>query len=168
MTHFFCGFCCGYGPSTPLGLIRRLSGSRHAGMFVESASRLQRLDDEHDKNTTAILAVVKRFVPDIGVLRAFQTGNGTEYSNSMLVDFCTGLGTSRVCGTVYAAAEWSRRGHHIASRQGWTRGATRGSAAVSGYQSGRGSGVEPMPHERALGWSLYFGNRSVLAGRQHL
>ena len=40
-------------------------------------------------------SVVKRFVADMGVPHAFRTDNGTEYSNSMLVDFCNGLGIRR-------------------------------------------------------------------------
>ena len=40
-------------------------------------------------------SVVKRFVANMGVPRAFRTDNGTEYSNSMFVDFCNGLGIRR-------------------------------------------------------------------------
>ena len=42
-----------------------------------------------------ILSVVKHFVADMGVPRVFRTDNGTEYSNSMFVDFCNGLGIRR-------------------------------------------------------------------------
>ena len=48
-----------------------------------------------DKSAAAILSVVKRFVADLGVTRAFRTDNGTEYSNSMFVDFCNDLGIRR-------------------------------------------------------------------------
>ena len=65
-----------------------LGGSRYVVMFVDSASRLQRPYGVREKNAAAILSVVKRFVADIGVPRAFRTDNGTEYSNSMFVDFC--------------------------------------------------------------------------------
>ena len=44
-----------------------------------------------EKSAAAILSVVKRFVADMGVPRAFRTDNGTEYSNSMFVDFYNGL-----------------------------------------------------------------------------
>ena len=65
-------------------------------MFVDSASRLQRPYGVREKSAAAILSVVKRFVADMGVLRAFCTDNGTEYSNSMFfVDFCNGLGIRR-------------------------------------------------------------------------
>ena len=79
-------------------------------MLVDSASRLQWLYGPCEKSAAVILAVVKRFVPDMGVSRAFQADKSTEYSNSIFVDFCTttGLGTSRVYGTVYAAEEWPR------------------------------------------------------------
>ena len=60
-------------------------------MFVDSASRLQRPYGAREKSAAAILSVVKRFVADRGVPRVFWTDNGTEYSNSMFVDFCNGL-----------------------------------------------------------------------------
>ena len=64
-------------------------------MFIDSASRLQRAYGVREKNSAAILSAVKRFVADTGVPRAFRTDNGTEYSNSMFVDFCNGLGICR-------------------------------------------------------------------------
>ena len=64
-------------------------------MFVDSASRLQRPYGVREKSAAAILSVVKRFVADMAVPRAFRTDNGTEYSNSMFVDFCHGLGSRR-------------------------------------------------------------------------
>ena len=88
----------------PLGLVHidtagpyptSLRGSRYVVMFVDSASRLQRPYGEREKSAAAILSVVKRFVADMGVPRAFRTDNGTEYSNSMFVDFCNGLGIRR-------------------------------------------------------------------------
>ena len=69
-----------------------LGGSRYVVMFVDSASRLQRPYGVREKSATAILSVVKRFVADIVVPRSFRTDNGTEYSNSMFVDFWNGLG----------------------------------------------------------------------------
>ena len=64
-------------------------------MFVDSASRLQRTHGAREKSAAAILSVVKRFVADLGVPRAFRTDKGTEYPNSMFVDFCNGLGIRR-------------------------------------------------------------------------
>ena len=64
-------------------------------MFVDSASRLQQPYGLREKSAAAILSVVKRFVADMGAPRAFRTGNGTEYSNSMFVDFCNSLGIRR-------------------------------------------------------------------------
>ena len=60
-------------------------------MFVDSASRLQRPYGACEKSAAAIFSVVKRFVANTGVPRAFRTDNGTEYSNSMFVDFYNGL-----------------------------------------------------------------------------
>ena len=70
-----------------------LGGSRYVVMFVDEA--LQRPYGVREKSADAILSVVKRFVADMGVPRAFRTDNGTEYSNSMFVDFCNGLGIRR-------------------------------------------------------------------------
>ena len=91
-------------PTQPLGLDHidtagpyptSLGGSRYVVMFVDSASRLQRPYGVREKSAAAILSVVKRFVADMGVPHAFRTDNGTEYSNSMFVDFCNGLGIRR-------------------------------------------------------------------------
>ena len=84
----------------PLGLVHidtagpyptSLGGSRYVVMFVDSASRLQRPYGVRKKSAAAIPSVVKRFVADMGVPRAFRTDNSTEYSNTMFVDFCNGL-----------------------------------------------------------------------------
>ena len=77
-------------------------GSRYVVIFVDSASRLQRPYGGREKSAAAILSVVKRFVADMGVPRAFRTDNGTEYSNSMFVDFCNGLGIRREFTAPYA------------------------------------------------------------------
>ena len=69
-----------------------LGGSRYVVMFVDS---LQRPYGVREKSAAAILSVVKRFVADMGLLRAFRTDNGTEYSNSMFVGFYNGLGIRR-------------------------------------------------------------------------
>ena len=88
----------------PLGLVHintagpyptSVGGSRYVVMFVDSASRLQRPYGVREKSAAAILSVVKRFVADMGVPRAFRTDNGPEYSNRMFVDFCNGLGIRR-------------------------------------------------------------------------
>ena len=49
-------------------------------MFVDSASRLQRPYGTRDKSEVAILAVVKRFIADMGVPRAFRNDDGAEYT----------------------------------------------------------------------------------------
>ena len=72
-----------------------LGGSRNVVMFVDSASRLQRPYVTRDKSTTAILAVVKRFITDMGVTRPFQSDNGAEYTNHSFVEYCNNLGIRR-------------------------------------------------------------------------
>ena len=88
----------------PLGLVHidtagpyptSLGASRYVVIFVDKASRLQRPYGMRDKSAAAIISVVKRFGEDMGVPRAFRTDNGTEYSNSMFVDFCDGRGIRR-------------------------------------------------------------------------
>ena len=88
----------------PLGLVHidtagpyptSLGGSRSVVIFVDSASRLQRPYGVGEKSAAAILSVVKCFVADMGVQRAFRTDNDTEHSNSMFMDFCNGLGICR-------------------------------------------------------------------------
>ena len=68
-----------------------LGGSRYIVMFVDSASRYQRPYGTGDKSASAILGVVQRFVVDMGVRRASRTDNGTEYTNSAIVEYCNGL-----------------------------------------------------------------------------
>ena len=68
-----------------------LGGSRYVVMFVDSASRFQRPYWTRDKSASAIFVVVQRFVNDMGVLRAFRTDNGIEYTNSAFVEYCNGL-----------------------------------------------------------------------------
>ena len=88
----------------PLGLVHidtagpyptSLGGSRSIVIFVDSAPRPQRPYGVGVKSAAAIFSVVKRFVADMGVQRAFCTDNGTEHSNSMFVNFCNGLGIRR-------------------------------------------------------------------------
>ena len=64
-------------------------------MFVDSASRFQRPYRTRDKSVSAILGVVKRFVADKEVPRAFRADNGAECTNSTFVDYCNGLGVHR-------------------------------------------------------------------------
>ena len=55
-----------------------LGGLRYVAMFVDSTSRLQCPYGTRDKRAAAILAVVKRFIADMGVPRAFRSDNGEE------------------------------------------------------------------------------------------
>ena len=64
-------------------------------MFVDSAWRIQRPYGMCEKSGAAIISVVKHCVAGMGVPRAFRTDNGTEYSKSMFVNFCNGLGIRR-------------------------------------------------------------------------
>ena len=59
---------------------------------MDSASRLQRPYGIRDKSAAAILAVVKRFIVDIGVPRAFSSEKGAQYTNHSLVEYCNNLG----------------------------------------------------------------------------
>ena len=72
-----------------------LGGSRYVVMFVDSASRLQRPYGTRDKTAAAILAVVKRFIADMGVPRAFRSDNEAEYTNHSFVEYCNNLGIRR-------------------------------------------------------------------------
>ena len=72
-----------------------LASSRNVVMFVDSASHFQHPYGTRDKNAPVILGVVKRFVADMGIPRAFRTDNGAEYTNSTFVDYCNGLGILR-------------------------------------------------------------------------
>ena len=69
-----------------------LGGSRYVIMFVDSASRLQRPYGTRGKSAAAILAVVKRFIADMRVPRAFRSDNGAEYTNHSFVEYCNNLG----------------------------------------------------------------------------
>ena len=72
-----------------------LGGSRYVVMFVDSASRLQRPYGTRDKSAVTVLAVVKRFIADMGVPRAFRRDNGAEYTNHSFVEYCNTLGIRR-------------------------------------------------------------------------
>ena len=64
-----------------------LGGSRYVVMFVDSASRLQRPYKTRNKSAAAILAIVKRFIADMGVPRAFRSDKGVEYTNHSFVEY---------------------------------------------------------------------------------
>ena len=72
-----------------------LGKSRYVVMFVDSASRLQRPYGTRDKSAAAVLAVVKRFIADMGVPGAFRSDNGAEYTNYSFVEYCNTLGIRR-------------------------------------------------------------------------
>ena len=57
-----------------------LGVSQYDVMFVNSASHFQHPCGARDKSTFAIHGVVKRFVADMGVPRAFRAENGAEYT----------------------------------------------------------------------------------------
>ena len=62
---------------------------------MDSAARLQRPYGTRDKNAAAILAVVKRFIADMGVPLGFRSDNGAEYTNHLFVEYCNNLGIRR-------------------------------------------------------------------------
>ena len=72
-----------------------LGGSRYVAMFVDSASGFQRPYGTRDKSATAILAVIKQFVSDMEVPRAFRSDNATEHTNHSFVEYCNNLGIRR-------------------------------------------------------------------------
>ena len=78
-----------------------LGGLRYVAMFVDSTSRLQCPYGTHDRSAAAILAVVKRFIADMGVPRAFRSDNGEEYANPSFVEYCNNLGTRRALTAPY-------------------------------------------------------------------
>lgn len=64
-------------------------------MFVDSALCLQRQHGACEKSASTVLALMKRFVADMGVPGAFRTDNGTEFTNAVFVDYCNNLGIWR-------------------------------------------------------------------------
>ena len=70
----------------------------------------------------------------MGVPRTLQTDNGTEYSNSTFVDFCNGLRIHRECTAPYTPQQNGPVESAIPLLSRLAGGATRGSAAVSGYR----------------------------------
>ena len=68
-----------------------LGGSRYVVIFVDSASRFQHPYGARGKSPPAIPGVVKRFVVDMGVPRAFRTNNSAESTNTTFVGCCNSL-----------------------------------------------------------------------------
>ena len=68
-----------------------LGGSRYIVMFVNIASGLQRPYVTRDKSAAAILAVMKRFIAEMGILRDFRSDKGAEYAKHLLVEYCNSL-----------------------------------------------------------------------------
>ena len=67
-------------------------GSRYVVVFVDSTFRLQRPYGTRDKSAAAILAVVRRFIADMRVRRAFRSDNGAEHTNHSFVEYCNNIG----------------------------------------------------------------------------
>ena len=80
---------------------KSLGGSRYVVMLVDSASRFQRPYRTLDKSASTILGVVRWFVADMGIPRAFRTDNGAEYTNSAFVEYYNGLQIRRVLTAPY-------------------------------------------------------------------
>ena len=83
-------------------------GSRYIVMFVDSDSRLQRPYGAREKSAPAILAVVKRFVADMGVAGAFSTDNGTEYTDAIRGILQQSRDPARAYCPTHPTAEWAR------------------------------------------------------------
>ena len=75
-------------------------------MFVDSASRLKRPYGTYDKSAATILAVVKRFIGEIGVTRAFRKDIGGEYTNHPFVEYCNNLGIRRELTAPYTPQQY--------------------------------------------------------------
>ena len=68
-------------------------GSRYRILFLDSASRLRQPYRTIDKSAPAIRVVVKRFVADMGIPRAFPTDNVFEYMmNQIFAKYSDDLG----------------------------------------------------------------------------
>ena len=80
-------------------------GSRYVVRFVDRPSRPQRPYSTRDKSAAAILAVVKRFMVDMGIPRAFQSDNGAEYTNYLFMEFCNNLGILRELRALYTSQQ---------------------------------------------------------------
>ena len=65
-----------------------LRDSRYVIMFVDTAPRLQGPCGTRDKSSPAILTVLKHFVVNMGVSRAFRTDNSLGYTNRIFVEYC--------------------------------------------------------------------------------
>ena len=130
-------------------------------MFFDSASRLQRPYCVREKSAVAILSVAKRFVADIGVPRAFRTDNGTEYSNSMFVDFCNDLRIRREFTAPFTPQQNGPVERAI------SRAFKAGVPQLYPDIAWKRSGIVPTRRERASGWSHYSGHRSATTRRQH-
>ena len=118
---------------------------------------------EYPKHTT--VSVVKRFVANMGVPSAFHTGNGTAYSNSMLVEFCNGLGIRREFTAPYAPQQNdpSRARYRELLRLDTRRDLEfRSCTQISAWKR---PGVVLTLQERAFGWSRYFGHRGASTGQ---
>ena len=106
-----------------------LGGSRYVVMFVDSAFRLQRPYGTRDKSAAAtLLAVVKRFIADMGVPQAFRSDNGAEYTSHSFVVYCNNLGIRRELTAPYTPQQnkWSRGERTLESLQGSTCGTSGG------------------------------------------
>ena len=102
-----------------------LGGSRHVVMFVDGASRFRRPYGARDKSASAILGVVKRFMADMRVPRAFRTDNSAEYTNSTFVDYCNGRGIRReLTDPIHAVIERPSRERTLEDDQGGARSTT--------------------------------------------
>ena len=136
-------------------------------MFIDSASRLQQPYGAREKSAAVMFSFVKRFVADMGVSRAFRADNGTEFSNSMSVDFCNGLGVRREF-TAPCTPQQSEPVESAISRTFKAGHATR-LGVPQLYPDIRLEEIRVLPtrQERASGWSRYSGHRSATTGRQH-
>ena len=78
-----------------------LGGSRYVFEFMDSASRLQQPCGTRDNSAPAILAGSKRFVEDVRAPRAFRTKYGSEDTDRIFSEYCSGFGIRRELTSSY-------------------------------------------------------------------
>ena len=141
-----------------------LGGLRHIVMFADSTSRLQRPYSTRDRNAADMLAVVKRFIADIGVPRPFRSDNEAEYTNHSFVQYCNNLGIRRELTAPYTpqqngpveSALW--KAFKVDTRHVW---GFRTSTRTPAWTRSR---TLRTRQQRVCGWSHYFGPQSASIG----
>ena len=119
-----------------------------------------------EKSAAAILTIVKRFIADMGLPRAFRSDNGTEYTNPLFVESCNNVGIRRELTASYTPQQTGPVGRAHSgertkqdTRHVWE---TRASTRTPAWKKSR---VLRTPRLLVCGWSHCFGPQSALTGR---